>query len=245
MATVSGPLEEGRLGPAAVFLDPTVLAMDCVPDRSASLLFLQSGRGGAVREVENALELELDGVGQTTFFTAQPHRAGGIVDTETFIAAWAASPDLREDPPNAVLNLPSQNGGPGLFAVELSEPRLSEGGVAYRVRLLPDDAGTEPTLPASFGEAALFIDSFTSTVNDQITDTVTQTNVKVLGDAPAIALGNLFVATSQALSEAAQNASSAPGQASVTAQAATTQGVAVLYAADTASAGIGLLLPAP
>lgn len=28
--------------------------------------------------------------------------------------------------------------------------------------------------------------------NDQITDAVTQTNVKVLGDAPALALGSLY-----------------------------------------------------
>jgi hypothetical protein len=67
--------------------------------------------------------------------------------------------------------------------------------------------------------------------------------VKVLGDAPSIALGNLYVAASQAVSTAVQTATL--GQASVTAQAATTQGVAILYAVDTASTGIGSLLPAP
>ncbi|WP_163931660.1 RebB family R body protein [Paraferrimonas sp. SM1919] len=79
--------------------------------------------------------------------------------------------------------------------------------------------------------------AFPTSVNSQITDSVTQANVKVLGDAPAIAMGNLFQATSQALSNAAHNATSAQQQTAVTAQAATTMGVATLYAIDTASTG--------
>jgi hypothetical protein len=77
-----------------------------------------------------------------------------------------------------------------------------------------------------------------TSVNDQITDSVTQVNTKVLGDAPAIAMGNLFVATAQALSNAAHNATSNQQQSYVTAQSATTMGVATLYSLDTASTGI-------
>jgi len=72
-------------------------------------------------------------------------------------------------------------------------------------------------------------------VNGQITDSVTQANVQVLGDAPATAMGGLFQATDQALSNAAHNAANAQQQSYVTAQAATTAGVAMLYAVDTAS----------
>lgn len=79
--------------------------------------------------------------------------------------------------------------------------------------------------------------AFPTAVNSQITDSVTQANVKVLGDAPAMAMGNLFQATSQALSNAAHNATTAQQQAAVTAQAATTMGVATLYSVDTASTG--------
>lgn len=79
--------------------------------------------------------------------------------------------------------------------------------------------------------------AFPTSVNDQITDSVTQANVKVLGDAPAMAMGNLFQATSQALSNAAHNATTAQQQTNITAQAATTAGVALLYALDTASTG--------
>jgi hypothetical protein len=79
--------------------------------------------------------------------------------------------------------------------------------------------------------------AFPTAVNDQITDSVTQANVKVLGDAPAVAMGNLFQATAQALANSAHNSTTAQQQASVTAQAATTMGVATLYSLDTASTG--------
>ncbi|MBU1253823.1 RebB family R body protein [Qipengyuania sp. DY56-A-20] len=75
--------------------------------------------------------------------------------------------------------------------------------------------------------------AFPTHVNDQITDSVTQANVKVLGDAPAIAMGNLYQATSQALANAAHNATVAQQQMNVAAQAATTAGVALLYAIQT------------
>ena len=80
--------------------------------------------------------------------------------------------------------------------------------------------------------------AFPTAVNSQITDSVTQANVKVLGDAPAVAMGNLFQATSQALANAAHNATTAQQQTNVMAQAATTQGVALLYSLDTASTGM-------
>ncbi|GAB2191744.1 RebB family R body protein [Sessilibacter sp. MAH2] len=79
--------------------------------------------------------------------------------------------------------------------------------------------------------------AFPTSVNDQITDSVTQANVKVLGDAPALSMGNLFQATAQALGNAAHNATTAQQQTAVAAQAATTMGVATLYSLDTASAG--------
>jgi len=80
--------------------------------------------------------------------------------------------------------------------------------------------------------------AFPTAVNDQITDSVTQANVKVLGDAPAMSMGNLFQATSQALANAAHNATTAQQQTSITAQAATTMGVTTLYSIDTATTGM-------
>lgn len=70
--------------------------------------------------------------------------------------------------------------------------------------------------------------AFPTAVNSQITDAVTQTNVKVVGDAPAMALGNLYQATAQALANAAHNATSAQQQANVLAEAVTTRCVQAL-----------------
>lgn len=80
--------------------------------------------------------------------------------------------------------------------------------------------------------------AFPTSVNSQVTDSVSQVNTKVLGDAPAVAMGNLFVATSQALSNAAHNATNNQQQSYVTMQVSTTQGVATMLSIDTASTGI-------
>lgn len=81
--------------------------------------------------------------------------------------------------------------------------------------------------------------AFPTAVNDQITDAVTQSNVKVLGEAPAMAMGLLYQATAQALANAAHNATTAQQQTNITAQAATTAGVTTLYSIDTASDAVG------
>ena len=80
--------------------------------------------------------------------------------------------------------------------------------------------------------------AFPTHVNDQITDSVTQANTHVLANAPALAMGNLYQATAQALANAAQNATNAQQQSYVTAQAATTMGVATLFAQDTTGEGM-------
>jgi Killing trait len=77
--------------------------------------------------------------------------------------------------------------------------------------------------------------AFPTAVNSQITDSVSQTNVKVLAESPAMAMGSLYQASALALGLAAQNAANAQQQAYVAAQAATTAGVAVLF--DLANGG--------
>ncbi len=70
--------------------------------------------------------------------------------------------------------------------------------------------------------------AFPTAVNSQITDSITQDNPKVVGDSPAMGMGSLFVATSQALANAAHNATSSQQHANITAQASTTQAVQAL-----------------
>lgn len=74
--------------------------------------------------------------------------------------------------------------------------------------------------------------AFPTAINNQITDSVTQANTQVIGSSPALALANLYEATSQALANAAHNATLAQQQTNITAQAATTMGVAMLYSLD-------------
>jgi alpha-beta hydrolase superfamily lysophospholipase len=77
--------------------------------------------------------------------------------------------------------------------------------------------------------------AFPTAVNNQITDSITQSNVKILADAPAMAIGSLYQATTQALANAAHNATTAQQQAAITLQAALTQGISTLYSIDTTS----------
>jgi hypothetical protein len=66
-------------------------------------------------------------------------------------------------------------------------------------------------------------------VNGQITDAVTQANVKVLAEAPAMALGSLYQSLAHSTGLMFENAVNAQQQSNMTAQAATTQGVILLY----------------
>ncbi|MFC1222734.1 RebB family R body protein [Pedobacter sp. BG31] len=68
------------------------------------------------------------------------------------------------------------------------------------------------------------------TVNSQVTDSITESSLEVIGNAPAIAIGNLYQATAQALANAAHNATVAQQQANILGQAVTAQGVALIYA---------------
>lgn len=76
-------------------------------------------------------------------------------------------------------------------------------------------------------------------VNEQITDSVTQVNTSVLGETPAMAMGNLLMSTSHALSISAHNATAAQQQAQITIQAATVQGANSLMAIGSAVVGRG------
>ena len=72
-----------------------------------------------------------------------------------------------------------------------------------------------------------------NTVSPQITDAVTQSNVKVLGEAPAMAMGTVYQAMAQAVGLSMQNAVSAQQQMNTIAAATTAQGVNLIYSVPT------------
>lgn len=78
--------------------------------------------------------------------------------------------------------------------------------------------------------------AFPTAVNDQITDAVTQANVKVVGEAPAMAMGSIYQSMAHSTGILYQNAVSAQQQQNTLAQAASNQGVMQIYSVDTSAA---------
>lgn len=82
--------------------------------------------------------------------------------------------------------------------------------------------------------------AFPTAVNDQITDSVTQSNIKVIGEAPAFAMGSIYQSMAHSTSILYQNAVAAQQQQNTLAQAAANQGVMQIYSIDT-TASVGAI----
>jgi len=79
-----------------------------------------------------------------------------------------------------------------------------------------------------------------SFVNQQITDAVTQTNVKVVAEAPAMALGNVYQTAAHSTGLMFENAVNNQNQQNILGQAATTQGVMQIYSVDTVADALSI-----
>jgi len=79
-----------------------------------------------------------------------------------------------------------------------------------------------------------------STVNEQITDAVTQSNVKVVGESPAMALSNVYQTAAHSTGIMFENAVNSQNQQNVVTQAATTQGISQLYSLDTIADAVSM-----
>lgn len=75
--------------------------------------------------------------------------------------------------------------------------------------------------------------TFPTSVNNQITDAVTQSNVKVLAEAPAMAMGSIYQTMAHSTGILFENAVSAQQQQNTLAQAAANQGVMQIYSMNT------------
>jgi hypothetical protein len=197
-------------------------------DDSVDWLFLHT----AERMRVEGDDLVLEGApGFVQAFSDRPHRLAAALPVDGFIALWSPVPGGFGDvPPNAGLTWVDET-GMHVTEVELLDLRRDGERLVYRFRPLR-------TPPRDGAQVSVFIDAFPTAVNAQITDSVTQANVKVLGDAPAVAMGNLYQATAQSLGNAAHNATSAEQNSNTVLQATTTQGVALLYNVDTAATGV-------
>ncbi|GMV29856.1 MAG: hypothetical protein AMXMBFR59_19810 [Rhodanobacteraceae bacterium] len=77
--------------------------------------------------------------------------------------------------------------------------------------------------------------AFPTAVNAQITDAVTQANVKVLAESPAMAMSAIYQSLAQSTGILFENAVSQQQQQYAAAQAATNQGIIQIYSVDTLS----------
>ncbi|QDH68986.1 RebB family R body protein [Marilutibacter alkalisoli] len=78
--------------------------------------------------------------------------------------------------------------------------------------------------------------AFPTSVNNQITDAVTQSNVKIVGEAPAMAIASMYQTMAHSTGILFENSVSAQQQQNTLSQAATNQGVMQVYSVDTTAA---------
>lgn len=78
-------------------------------------------------------------------------------------------------------------------------------------------------------------DSVSATVNSQITDAVTQTNVKVVAQAPALAIAQIYQSIAHATGLLAENAVNAQQQQCIINSSAATQGAITLFSQASAA----------
>ena len=77
-------------------------------------------------------------------------------------------------------------------------------------------------------------------VQEQITDAVTQSNVKVVAEAPAMAMGMVYQSMAHSTGMMFENSVNAQNQQNIVSQAATTQGVMQIYSVDTIADAISV-----
>lgn len=76
-------------------------------------------------------------------------------------------------------------------------------------------------------------------VNGKITDAVTQANVKVLADGPAMAMGHIYQTMAHSTGLSFENAVAAQQQLNMASQAATVQGSTLLFTVPTSEDALG------
>jgi hypothetical protein len=212
-------------------------AAPAVPD----LLFVQSVQAGAFAAGRLTIE---NNQAPVLFFMERPGRVTGQLTARRFLDFWGEGADsFQADPPNAVLAIAAGDTVTSVV-VELTGAAATPHGMSYAVKVLSG------TLPEHFGPASLFIDSFPSSrlqprphMAVRGARTFYRATAQVMRSAPpppAQRRSALYVATSQALGNAAHNATTTQQNANTILQATTTQGVALLYGVDTSSTAVGI-----
>lgn len=89
----------------------------------------------------------------TLFFSDRPDRVTGHITSQEFVDSWDKGEDsFASNPPNAVLSIFHPEGVSDVV-VELMNPEMAGGDIAYDVVILDGE------MPAAGGPSALFIDT--------------------------------------------------------------------------------------
>jgi hypothetical protein len=133
------------------------------------LLFVLNARSGTLRALGgDRYLLTLKGVSrQTVAFADRPQRLTDNLLTSSFFARfWKPGSSFVKDPPNAALDVVDGETDGDAVVLELRRPHLSGPTLTFVTRRLTPSAGlahyakrVDPSPPASFGDASLFIDS--------------------------------------------------------------------------------------
>lgn len=170
-----------------------------------------------VEQRADATYLLLSDPTEALLFTDRPFHRRIDVGPEAIVGSWSLL-GFGQIPPNAAISVAS---GAPVFTT-LAEPAWTDdGGIRWRV------VGGEVPEP---GPAAVLIDD--GTVDSQITDAVTQTNVTVVGEAPAQAMALVYQSMADSISLSMQNAQQAQGGMQQIGNAVTSQAVQMIMATD-------------
>ena len=127
-----------------------------------SFLYVQTAHSGTLsgEKSDGTRTLTLNDVSPVTvYFSERPDRETGHQSTADFIAQWDAGEDnFGDNPPNAALDIIGAD-SQSIAIVELMSATYNSATqhLEYEVVILDDE--TEGTIPQSFDEVALFIDS--------------------------------------------------------------------------------------
>lgn len=113
-------------------------------------LFVQSAKSGSF----DGIQVTLNDVSATIYFSDRPYRVAGHLNTEQFVQNWKQGPgNFEADPPNATLSVFNPDGTLLNTVIEVTEPVYKDGNVRYTVRTLSGE------LPKDFQNCSIFINA--------------------------------------------------------------------------------------
>jgi len=161
----------------------------------------------STEKIGESTYLLLDDPQGTRLFSERPDRVSFPVSPETVVALWQQF-GFIEVPPNAAIF--SQGNEPTIVA--LTDPAWTDN-ESIRIRVV------EPSNISITGPSSIVIDA-SNPVSSQVTDAITQSNVKVLGEASAITMGQLYETMASSVAMAAANAAEQQQESNTQYQAA-------------------------